>query len=52
MRIRRSEPSIEIGLMPIAEVFGKRIFLTFISLIRKSMTFFASGELAGHSMPA
>ena len=48
----RSEPSIDTGLMPMAEVPGKRIFLTFISLIRKSMTFFASGEFAGHSMPA
>ena len=52
LRIRRSEPSIDTGLMPIAELPGKRIFLTFISLIRKSITFFASSECAGHSMPA
>ena len=38
--------------VPIAELPGKRIFLTFISFIRKSITFFASGEFAGHSMPA
>jgi hypothetical protein len=38
--------------MPMADVLGKRIFLTFISLIRKSMIFFASADCAGHSMPA
>ena len=37
---------------PIAELSGKRIFVTFISRVRKSMTFLASGEFAGHSMPA
>ncbi len=52
LRIRRSLPSLETGLMPMAEVPGKRIFVTFISLIRKSITFFASADLAGHSMPA
>ena len=31
---------------------GKRIFSTFISLMRKSITFFASADCAGHSMPA
>jgi hypothetical protein len=51
-RIRRSDPSIDTGLMPMAELPGKRIFVTFISLTRKSMTFFASADFAGHSMPA
>ena len=52
LRISRSLPSLETGLMPIAEVAGKRIFVTLISLIRNSMIFFASGVPAAHSMPA
>ena len=52
LRISRSEPSRDTGLMPMPDVSGKRIFLTPISLIRKSMTFFASGDSAAHSMPA
>ena len=52
LRMRRSEPSMETGLMPIADDSGKRIFFTFISRTRKSITFLASGDFAGHSMPA
>ncbi len=43
---------MEIGLMPMAAEPGKRILVTFISLMRKSIIFLASGEFAGHSMPA
>ncbi len=52
LRIRRSEPSTDTGLMPMAEVSGKRIFLTPISFRRNSMTFFTSAEPASHSTPA
>ena len=48
----RSVPSRDTGLMPMPEVPGKRIFLTPISLIRKSMIFFAASDSAAHSMPA
>ncbi len=48
----RSVPSRETGLMPMPDVAGKRIFLTPISLIRKSISFFACGDSASHSMPA
>ena len=48
----RSLPSRETGLTPMPEVLGKRIFLTPISSCRNLMTFFASGDSAGHSMPA
>jgi hypothetical protein len=51
-RISRSEPSFEIGLMPIEEVFGNRILLTFISSCRNLTIFFASGVDCSHSMPA
>ena len=52
LRTRRSVPSIDTGLMPTAEVSGKRIFLTPISRVRKSMTFLALSVLASYSMPA
>ena len=52
LRTRRSVPSRDTGLMPMPDVAGKRIFLTPISLIRKSMIFFAPGDSASHSMPA
>src|SRR3972149_3016261 len=42
LRISRSLPSLDTGLMPMAEVAGKRILVTFISLIRKSISFFTS----------
>jgi len=42
----------EMGLMPIPEVLGKRIFLTPISSSKNLMIFFASGDSAGHSIPA
>ena len=45
-------PWIETGLMPIAELSGKRIFFTFISSMRNLITFCASGVFAAHSMPA
>ena len=38
--------------MPMPEVAGKRIFLTPISFCRNSITFFACGESAAHSIPA
>jgi hypothetical protein len=38
--------------MPMPEVAGKRIFFTPISFCKKAMTFLASGDSAGHSMPA
>jgi hypothetical protein len=40
------------GLIPIALVSGKRIFLTFISVCSQAMTFCASGVPAAHSTPA
>ncbi len=51
-RISRSEPSFDTGLMPMDEVLGNRILVTFISLTRKSTTFLASGVPCSHSMPA
>ena len=51
-RMSRSEPSIEIGLMPIDEVFGNRIFFTPMSRVRKSTTFWHSGVPVSHSTPA
>jgi len=42
---------IRVG-MPIPDDAGNRIFLTPISFMRNSMTFFACGESAAHSMPA
>jgi len=52
LRTRRSVPSRDTGLMPIPDVAGKRIFFTLISLIRKSISFFAPSDSACHSMPA
>ncbi len=43
---------MDTGLMPIAELSGKRIFFTFISSVRNLMSFCASGVSAAHSMPA
>ena len=51
-RMRRSEPSLDTGLMPMEELCGKRICVTFISFWRNSMTFFASGVPCSHSIPA
>ena len=51
-RMSRSEPSFETGLMPIEELFGKRILSTPISFWRKAMTFLTSGVPSSHSMPA
>jgi hypothetical protein len=48
----RSEPSFDTGLIPMDELWGKRILLTFISFWRNSTTFFASGVPCSHSMPA
>ena len=52
LRTSRSVPSRETGLMPMPEVSGKRIFLTPISLVRKSISFFAFSLCASYSMPA
>ena len=38
--------------MPMDEVPGKRILVTFISFWRKSTTLFASGVPCSHSIPA
>ena len=51
-RTSRSVPWREMGLMPIALVSGKRIFLTFISVWRNWRTFCTSGVPAAHSTPA
>ncbi len=52
LRTRRSVPSMDTGLTPMPEVSGKRIFLTPISLTRKSMSFLALSLRASYSMPA
>ena len=52
LRTRRSVPSIDTGLIPIPEVFGKRILVTPISSIRNLMSFFAFSDSASYSMPA
>ena len=52
LRTSRSVPSTETGLMPIAEVFGKRIFLTPNSSCRILMSFFAFSLPDSNSMPA
>ena len=52
-RIKRSEPSKETGLMPIDDVSGKRILsVTFISVLKKSISFLHSGVPCSHSIPA
>ncbi|MNE58752.1 hypothetical protein D3C80_1538040 [compost metagenome] len=51
-RTRRSVPALDMGLMPMPQDSGKRIFFTPISFCRKAITFLASSLSAFHSMPA
>ena len=51
-RTSRSVPSREIGLIPMPDVSGKRIFRTPSSSWRKAMSFRAPSDSASHSMPA
>jgi hypothetical protein len=52
LRTSRSVPSRETGLMPMEEVFGKRIFLTPISLMQDLDQLLALSLSASNSMPA
>ena len=52
LRIRRWLPSFDTGLMPMPELAGKRMPVTFSSFCRKAMRRCTSAEPAGHSMPA
>ncbi len=51
LRTSRSVPSRDTGLMPSPDESGKRMPFTPISSRRNWMTFFASGDPAGHSTP-
>ena len=52
LRTSRSVPSREIGLMPMPEVSGKRIFCTSSSSRRNEITRRAPSDSASHSIPA
>ena len=52
LRTSRSVPSRDTGLMPIPEVFGKRIFVTPISSVRNLINFLALSDSASNSIPA
>ncbi len=52
LRTSRSVPSRLTGLMPMPEVFGKRILLTPISSVRNLISFLALSVSASNSMPA
>ncbi|CFO11308.1 Uncharacterised protein [Bordetella pertussis] len=52
LRTRRSVPSRETGLMPIDEVFGKRILVTPSLVCRYWIRSLACSDSAMYSMPA